>query len=268
MDREKVVDVVQTVVRFESENGYRYLIGLRSKDRYWEFLGGKVETGETLREAAIRELNEETDLQLSGGDFTDYREGKRYRSRDDEKYRLNPVLIELEKEKALEMSEEGLSDEHLNFEWIRLNEFYSYESLGQYRALENLGITEGDVALSIPERDRRLLVLKRSEDTSSSGKWNFPGGKVEDDESREEAALRELEEETGLEGKISESGDPYINDGELGHWRIFPFLVKASGEVRLNSEHRDYMWIEPEKIRDLETLGTFRGMKNLGIGDF
>ncbi|MFB6241814.1 MAG: NUDIX domain-containing protein [Candidatus Nanosalina sp.] len=260
---EETVDVVQTVVRFDSGKGYRYLIGLRSHDKYWEFLGGKVENGETLKEAGIRELNEETDLELSKSDITEYREGESYRSAADDKYRLNPVLIEIRREKAEKMSGKGLSSEHLDYEWIKLNEFYSFGSLGQYRALENLEITEGDVALAILEKDGELLVLKRSEETSSSGKWNFPGGKIEENEDREEAALRELREETSLEGEILESGDPYLNDGELGHWRIFTFLVEAEGEVELNSEHSDYRWLKPGKVEDLETLGTFRGMKNL-----
>lgn len=266
MNRE-TVDVVQTVVRYDAGEEYRYLIGLRTRDGYWEFLGGKLQDGETLKEAGIRELNEETDLDLSREDFIDYREGESYRSRDNEKYRLNPVLIEVSGKKAEKVSREGLSSEHEDYSWIELNDFYSYESLGQYRALENLGITEGDVALAIPERDGELLVLKRSQETSSSGRWNFPGGKVED-ESKSEAALRELEEETDLSGEVTESGDPYINDGELGHWRIFPFLVRVEGEVDLNSEHSDFRWLEPERVEELETLGTLRGMENLEKIDF
>lgn len=51
-------DVVQTVVKSGSE----YLPGKSSTDSYWEFMGGKVEEDENLKEAAVRELREETDL--------------------------------------------------------------------------------------------------------------------------------------------------------------------------------------------------------------
>jgi 8-oxo-dGTP pyrophosphatase MutT (NUDIX family) len=235
----------------------------------WEFLGGKLEDGETVREAAVRELNEETDLEVSRENFLKYDEGETYRSSDDEKYRLNPVLIEVEEETAGNMSQKGLSDEHSDFSWIEIEDFFDYETLGQYRALENLEIIEGDVALAVARKSRegKFLVLKRSEATSSSGYWNFPGGKIERDESRKQATLRELGEETGLEGEILEAGDPYINGGELGHWRIFPFLVEASGKVELNGEHSDFSWIDLGELENLETLGTSQAVENLGIHD-
>lgn len=263
MSAGETVDVVQTVVKISGRQ--KFLIGLRTRDDYWEFLGGKLEDGETVREAGIRELMEETGLDLSEEDLLSYREGETYRSKKDEKYRLNPVLMEIEPEKSQEISVEDLSREHKDFEWISLNEFYSYETLGQFPALENLDLIEGDVALAVAEKDDKLLALKRSEETSSSGLWNFPGGKIEEDEEKEEATVRELEEETGLNGEIIDSGEPYINDGELGYWRIFPFLVRVEGKPKLNHEHSDFSWEKPEELEELETLGTSQAVENLEL---
>lgn len=254
--------VVQTVIRSEG----KYLIAKRTEDSYWEFMGGKVKENEELKEAAIRELNEETDLDLEKQDIEKFEKGKSYRSKADSKYVLNPVLIEIEKEKASEMTVEGLSNEHIDFEWIDLKDFYSFETLGQYRALENLGIIEGDVALPVPEKNGEYLLLKRSRETSSSGLWNFPGGKIEDEE-RDEAALRELKEETALHGEILERGRPYINEGELGYWRIYPFLVEVAGSVKLNGEHSEFRWIGIGVLDDLETLGTGRAVQRLNLKD-
>lgn len=263
MSAGETVDVVQTVVKIAGQP--KFLIGLRTRDDYWEFLGGKLEEDETVKQAGIRELEEETGLDLFEEDLLSYREGETYRSKKDEKYRLNPVLMEIEPEKAEEVSVEDLSREHKDFEWISLNEFYSYETLGQYRALENLDLIEGDVALAVAEKNDELLALKRSEETSSSGLWNFPGGKIEGDEEKAEAAARELEEETGLNGEIIESGEPYINDGELGYWRIFPFLVRVEGEPELNHEHSDFSWVNPGELEDMETLGTSQAVENLEL---
>ena len=285
MNQVEPVDVAQTVVRYPGEDGYRYLIGLRSKDGYWEFLGGKLEDGEKLKQAAFRELEEETGLELSKEKIENYMEGETYRSSDNEKYRLNPVLIEITEKMADKISSEDLSREHVDFAWIRLGNFYDYETLGQYRALENLELVNGDVALAAArERDNgTLLVLKRSEETSSSGFWKlqnpsevsvqedflkenlrFPGGKIEGEEVKRKAVLRELSEETGLEGEILESGSPYISSGELGYWRIFPFLVEVSGEVELSHEHSEFSWIELEDLENLETLGAGEAVENLG----
>lgn len=255
--------VVQTVVK----SNEKYLLALRSSDGYWEFMGGKVQEGEDLKQAAQRELNEETDLNIEKQDFKAFNQGKSYRSKANSKYVLNPVLIELSENKASNMSIEGLSEEHTDFEWIDLREFYSFETLGQYRALENLGIVNGDVALPVPEKAGEYLLLKRSEETSSSGLWNFPGGKVKGEEERDEAALRELKEETGLHGEILERGRPYINEGELGYWRIYPFLVEVDGEVSLNGEHSDYRWIKTQELDELETLGTSRAVQRLTLAE-
>ena len=252
--------VVQTVVKSKE----KYLIAKRTSDSYWEFMGGKVKKNEGLREAAIRELNEETDLNLEENDTKSFREGESYTSKKDSKYVLNPVLIEISKEKASKMSMEGLSNEHSDFEWIDLRNFYSFETLGQFKALESLDLIEGDVAISVPEMKGEFLILKRSESTSSSGLWNFPGGKIEDEE-RDEAALRELKEETGLYGEVLERGRPYISEGVLGYWRVFPFLVEVDGEIDLNNEHSSFEWVKPEDLEDLDTLGTGKAIQRLNI---
>lgn len=251
-------DVVQTVLRFKEE----YLIGKRIADGYWEFLGGKLEKGESIREAALRELKEETGKNLKNDKINIYKEGKPYTSERDSKYRLNPVLLDLNHKIDVE-----LSSEHSEYEWITLDEYHRYETLGQYQAIENLDIVNGDVSIGVVENNGDLLVLKRAQENSSAGYWNFPGGKIEADETREESVLRELEEETGLKGEIKDDGEYFIGAGELGYWRIYPFLLKADGEVELNHEHSVFKWVEPEKINDLKTLGTGRALEILEIVD-
>jgi len=53
------------------------------------------------------------------------------------------------------------------------------------------------VAAVIERKDRRLLIGQRRRVDTSALKWEFPGGKVEDGETAEEALARELEEELG-----------------------------------------------------------------------
>jgi len=47
-----------------------------------------------------------------------------------------------------------------------------------------------------------VLLLKRPEGVYQGGLWSFPGGKVEEDETPLDAAVREFKEETGLTGKL------------------------------------------------------------------
>lgn len=53
-------------------------------------------------------------------------------------------------------------------------------------------------AAALIDRDGRVLVQKRPEGSSHPGLWEFPGGKIETDESPEAALVRELREELGI----------------------------------------------------------------------
>lgn len=55
------------------------------------------------------------------------------------------------------------------------------------------------VAAALINQDDEILMQKRPEGCSMAGLWEFPGGKVESGESPENALIRELKEELGVE---------------------------------------------------------------------
>ena len=55
------------------------------------------------------------------------------------------------------------------------------------------------VAVALVDPDGRVLLAQRPEGKSMAGLWEFPGGKVEPGERPEEALIRELHEELGIE---------------------------------------------------------------------
>ena len=85
-----------------------------------------------------------------------------------------------------------------------------------------------------------LLLFRRPDDVHQGGLWSFPGGKVEGHETPLQAAVRELEEETGLAGKawrqLGESTYEYP-DRTL-HFHLFACLCTDLATLHGESEHR------------------------------
>jgi 8-oxo-dGTP diphosphatase len=54
-------------------------------------------------------------------------------------------------------------------------------------------------ACALVDSDHRVLLARRPEGKPMAGLWEFPGGKVHDDETPEACVIRELEEELGLD---------------------------------------------------------------------
>lgn len=125
---------------------------------------------------------------------------------------------------------------------------------------------KGKVAIGVVRKSGKLLLVKRSPDESSAGKWSFPGGKIEADETPEEAAVREVKEETDLDIEVISDGETFKAEGELGVWKIFPYLMEyQGGEVDLNHENCEYSWLQKEQIEQLDTLGDMKAIEILGL---
>ncbi len=86
-----------------------------------------------------------------------------------------------------------------------------------------------------------LLLLRKKSPVKDV--WWVPGGRVKRGESLEEAVLRKLQEETGLEGRIVRRVG-VINQvfPEIHTLSVFFHVEVKDDEVKLNEEHRAYKW--------------------------
>jgi len=111
------------------------------------------------------------------------------------------------------------------------------------------------VVAGILERDGRLLVCQRRPDQPHALKWEFPGGKIEDDETPETALIRELREELGIESEAAEEITRYefAYPGKKPILLIFLRVPGWSGEIE-NRIFEAMVWEERGRLPEYDFL--------------
>jgi len=109
-------------------------------------------------------------------------------------------------------------------------------------------------------RDTRLLLVRRGREPGR-GLWSIPGGRVEQGETLAEAVVRELREETGLDGVCGRFVGWAERIDPDHHRIILDFEVNAeSGEPAPGDDADEVAWV------DLSRLGEFDLID--GLADF
>ena len=107
----------------------------------------------------------------------------------------------------------------------------------------------------------KVLLLKRTPTRHASpNKWQPISGFLNENETAEKAAIREVMEETGLDGKIKKVGKVFEVTDDWGRWVILPYLILVtSGKVEIDkNEHSEAVWVKPH---DIERYNLVKGVK-------
>jgi 8-oxo-dGTP diphosphatase len=111
------------------------------------------------------------------------------------------------------------------------------------------------VVAALLERDGLVLACRRRESDPHPLKWEFPGGKVEAEESPTDALRRELQEELGIAAEIGEEVTryEYCYPGKKPILLIFYRVTNFAGEPR-NRVFQEILWVPAIRLRDLDFL--------------
>jgi 8-oxo-dGTP diphosphatase len=109
-----------------------------------------------------------------------------------------------------------------------------------------------NVTCAIILKDEKILVAQRSEKMKSPLKWEFPGGKLEFNESEIDCIKREIKEEINVNIEVLQKLSNNIHDYGTFKINLIPFLVQyISGEIKL-AEHKDYRLLERSQLLKLD----------------
>ncbi len=103
-------------------------------------------------------------------------------------------------------------------------------------------------------REGKVLIVQRGKHPKQ-GMWAFPGGHVELGETVRDAALRELQEETGVSAEITRVADYFdligkdADDQIENHYVLIVFAAKwLTGEPIPGDDAADVFWLDPDKL--------------------
>ena len=108
------------------------------------------------------------------------------------------------------------------------------------------------VAAVIKDENERILITQRNLKKSQGGLWEFPGGKIEPNESREHAIVREIKEELDIDIEVkSYLSEKVFNYPEKDINLIALECKKIKGDIKL-LEHEDYRWVANSELANFD----------------
>jgi|SRR5690606_4111920 len=108
------------------------------------------------------------------------------------------------------------------------------------------------VTCAILEHDNKILICQRSKRMKLPLKWEFPGGKVEIGESKEDCLKREIREELGLAIEVGSALTVVEHHYPEFSLRLYPFACKWTGGSLTIAEHVQAIWVDKSELQDYD----------------
>jgi len=244
-------EVEQLVVGAVVRHGGKILLLQRPADDFmggiWELPSGKVETGEAIDQAVIREVEEETGLDVTA--ITGYLGEFDYRSGSGKKSRQFNFTVDVGRAEPVELTE------HDAYAWTSLVEEPPVtdavkQVLVRYvdqQTKPQRHKVIGDVHLVLRRGDH-VLYGRRQDTGYEDGAWHLPSGHLEAGESVVAALIREADEEIGITIRPEDVHFSHIMHNSSSGGRVAFFFTVTNWQGDPTNR-------EPEKCGDLGWFG-------------
>ena len=108
------------------------------------------------------------------------------------------------------------------------------------------------VVAGIAVSGNRIFIARRSADKSQAGLWEFPGGKVEANETDEQALIREIKEEFGKDIVIGEFFHENLHTDAEKTIKLVSYFMAFHDFPKQSSAHDQLKWTKIEDLTKYE----------------
>lgn len=110
-----------------------------------------------------------------------------------------------------------------------------------------------EVCAAIIINNNKILLTQRGYGEYKD-KWEFPGGKIEENEAKEETIIREIKEELDASIKVEKFLTKVEYDYTSFYLKMNVFITSLTSSHLLFKEHESYKWIDISELNDLDAL--------------
>ncbi|HLR61941.1 MAG TPA: (deoxy)nucleoside triphosphate pyrophosphohydrolase [Lentibacillus sp.] len=100
--------------------------------------------------------------------------------------------------------------------------------------------------------NNQILCAQRGPSKTLPYKWEFPGGKIEQDEIPENALKREIAEELHCQIEVDDQIEHTVYEYDFGVVHLTTFFCKLIEESPVKTEHHTLEWVSQNELKQLD----------------